>query len=149
MYNDFGDYASQDNWDADQKCHVIYAGQDKVTEKKVVISTWQSIYKLPDKYFAQFGAVFGDECHLFKSKSLTTLMSKLKGCKYRVGTTGTLDGTNTHKLVIEGLFGRVYNVTTTTKLMEKDLLSRLEIDCIFNILKKILKKLKEPNIKMK
>jgi len=130
MYNDFKDYSSKIDWNVDEKCHYVYAGQDKVTEKRVVISTWQSIYKLPDKYFKQFGAVFGDECHLFKSKSLTTLMSKLKECKYRIGTTGTLDGTNTHKLVIEGLFGRVRHVTTTTKLIEKDLLSRLEIDCI-------------------
>ena len=26
--------------------------------------------------------------------------------KYRIGTTGTLDGTQTHKLVLEGLFRR-------------------------------------------
>ena len=45
-------------------------------------------------------------------------------------TTGTLDGTATHKLVIEGLFGRVYNVTTTKTLMEKDLLSDIDIDCL-------------------
>jgi superfamily II DNA or RNA helicase len=130
MYNDFKDYSSKNNWNVDDKCHVVYAGQDKVTEKKVVISTWQSLYKMSEKYFSQYGAIFGDECHLFKSKSLTSLMTKLKDCKYRIGTTGTLDGTHTHKLVIEGLFGGVYNVTTTTKLIEKDLLSRLEIDCI-------------------
>lgn len=130
MYNDFGDYSSKIDWNVDNKCHSVYAGQDKITEKRIVISTWQSIYKLPDKYFTQFGAVFGDECHLFKSKSLTTLMSKLRGAKYRIGTTGTLDGTQTHKLVIEGLFGKVMNVTSTTELMEKKLLSKLEIDCI-------------------
>ena len=45
-------------------------------------------------------------------------------------TTGTLDGTQTHKLVIEGLFGLVKKVTTTKKLMDKDLLSRLKIDCL-------------------
>ena len=130
MYNDFKDYSSKNKWNVDNKCHVIYAGQDKVTEKKVVISTWQSLYKMSEKHFSQYGAIFGDECHLFKSKSLTTLMTKLKDCKYRIGTTGTLDGTHTHKLVVEGLFGGVHNVTTTTKLMEKDLLSKLEIDCI-------------------
>ena len=108
----------------------IYAGQDKNTEKRVVISTWQSIYKMPQKYFNQFGAIFGDECHLFKSKSLTTLMTKLVDCPYRVGTTGTLDGTFTHKLVIEGLFGRVFNVTSTKKLIDKSLLSELKIECI-------------------
>ena len=39
--------------------------------------------------------------HLFKSKSLTTIMTKLINCKYRFGLTGTLDGTQTHRLVLE------------------------------------------------
>ena len=130
MYNDFLDYSSKNKWDIQEKCHTIFAGQNKQTEKKVVISTWQSIYKMPEKYFTQFEAVFGDECHLFKAKSLTNIMSKLKDCPYRIGTTGTLDDSQTHKLVIEGLFGRVFNVTTTKTLMENKLLSKLNIECI-------------------
>jgi superfamily II DNA or RNA helicase len=59
-----------------------------------------------------------------------TLMQKLTDCEYRIGTTGTLDGTQTHKLVIEGLFGPVIKIATTSSLMEKDLLSKLKIDCI-------------------
>ena len=50
--------------------------------------------------------VIGDEAHLFKAVSLTKIMTKLTNCKYRVGLTGTLDGTKTHKLVLEGLFAR-------------------------------------------
>ena len=79
-------------------------------------------------YFAE--GITVSNCHLFKSKSLTTIMTKLTDCDYRIGTTGTLDGSFTHKLVIEGLFGRVKHVTTTKKLMEKDILSGLEIDCL-------------------
>ena len=130
MYNDFKDYSSAVEWNVDNECHSVYAGQDKITEKKIIISTWQSIYKMPEKYFKKFGAVFGDECHLFKAKSLTSIMVKLIDCPHRIGTTGTLDGSFTHKLVIEGLFGRVYSVTSTKKLIEKELLSDLEIECI-------------------
>jgi superfamily II DNA or RNA helicase len=57
-------------------------------------------------------------------------MSKLTTCDWRIGTTGTLDGSMTHKLVIEGLFGRVKKVTTTKELMNKDILSELSIDCL-------------------
>jgi superfamily II DNA or RNA helicase len=130
MYSDFVDYAKLDNFDVHRMCHKIYGGQDKESPKRVVISTWQSIYKLPNKFYEPFGAVFGDECHLFKSKSLTTIMTKLKTCPYRIGTTGTLDGTLTHKLVIEGLFGRSYKVTSTKELMDKNILSNLSIDCL-------------------
>jgi superfamily II DNA or RNA helicase len=129
MYNDFRDYAGE-NWSVEKNCHVIFSGQDKNTQKKVVISTWQSIYKMPKEYFDSYKVVFGDECHLFKAKSLTTLMTKLMDADIRIGTTGTLDGTQVHKLVIEGLFGRVYNVTTTKSLMERKVLSNLQIDCL-------------------
>ena len=96
----------------------------------VIISTWQNLIREPESFFDDFGAVFGDECHLFKSKSLTAIMTKLTKCPYRIGTTGTLDGSYTHKLVIEGLFGRVFDVTSTKDLMDKELLSDLEIECI-------------------
>ena len=46
-------------------------------------------------------------------------MTKLHHAKHRFGFTGTLDGTQTHKWVLEGLFGPTYKVTRTKELMEK------------------------------
>ena len=115
LYGDFIEYG----WDSAKFCHQVYAGQDKVSDKKVVISTWQSIYKLGRKLFEPYKLVIGDEAHGFKSKSLTSIMTKCVNAEYRIGTTGTLDGTQTHKLVLEGLFGRVHKVTTTKKLIDR------------------------------
>ena len=56
--------------------------------------------------------------------------SKLYDAKYRIGTTGTLDGTQTHKLVLEGLFGPVHRVTTTKALMDSNALAQLSIDVL-------------------
>ena len=125
MYSDFLDYG----W-SDKYLHRIYQGHEKDTNKPVIISTWQSLFRLDKKYFEKFGCVVGDEAHLFKSKSLTTIMTKLIDCKYRFGMTGTLDGTQTHRLVLEGLFGKVEKVTTTKELMDKDTLAELKIKCI-------------------
>ena len=125
MYSDFQDYGWSSGY-----CQKIYQGYDKEVTKPVVISTWQSIYKMPKKYFENFGCVVGDEAHLFKAKSLTGIMAKLHQCKYRFGLTGTLDGTQTHKLVLEGLFGPVEKVTTTKELMDKKTLANLKIKCI-------------------
>ena len=126
MYTDFESYG----WNVKKYCHRLYSGYSNQTDKKVLISTWQSLYKLPKEYFEQFGCVFGDEAHLFKSKSLTEIMTKLSDCKYRIGLTGTLDGAHTHKLVLEGLFGAVNKVTTTKKLMDKNQLSNLVVRCL-------------------
>ena len=53
---------------------------------------------------------------------------KVCKCKYRIGTTGTLDGTQTHKFVLEGLFGKVHKVTTTKDLIEKKHLLHFKIN---------------------
>jgi superfamily II DNA or RNA helicase len=127
MYSDFQDYSSINNWKTSEHCHRIYGGHEKSNDYDVVISTWQSIYKLPKQFFADFKAVYGDEAHLFKAKSLTGILNKMPDTPYRVGTTGTLDGTQTHKLVLEGLFGPVYKVTTTKKLITSKTLADLQI----------------------
>jgi superfamily II DNA or RNA helicase len=126
MYTDFEDYG----WSSGTYCQKIYQGHDRKVTRDVVISTWQSIYKMPKKYFEQFGCIIGDEAHLFKAKSLTGIMTKLHQCKYRFGLTGTLDGTQTHQLVLEGLFGAVENIITTKKLIDSKTLADLKIKCI-------------------
>ena len=126
MYKDFESYG----WKASSYCHRIYAGQEKYTNHKVVITTWQSIYKEPKKWFDRFDCVIGDEAHQFKAKSLSTLMSKLHDCKYRVGFTGTLDGANVNQLVLEGLFGRCSQVTKTSKLMKRGYVAKLKVQVI-------------------
>ena len=126
MYSDFADYG----WEVDKYCHRIYHGYDKDVVKDVVISTWQSLATLDKDYFQQFDCVIGDEAHNFKAKSLTTIMTALNNAKYRIGTTGILDGTKTHKLVLEGLFGTVYRATSTKKLIDKNQLSKLTIKCL-------------------
>ena len=126
LFKDFKDYG----YNSDRNVHRIYQGHDKETNKRVVISTWQSVYNMPKKWFKQFGMVIGDEAHLFKAVSLTKIMTKLETCKYRVGLTGTLDGTKTHKLVLEGLFGTVNKVVSTSELQEKKQLADLKIFCL-------------------
>jgi superfamily II DNA or RNA helicase len=126
LFKDFKDYG----YNSDRNVHKIYQGHEKDTKKRVVISTWQSIYNMPKKWFKDFGMIIGDEAHLFKAVSLTKILTKLEDCKYRVGLTGTLDGTKTHKLVLEGLFGTVNKVVSTSELQERKQLADLKIICL-------------------
>ena len=130
LTNDFKDYSETNGWDASKHIHKIYQGQQKDTDKFLTISTWQSLYKMPGSYFADFDFVIGDEAHQFKAKSLIDIMTSLINAKYRIGTTGTLDGTKTHKLVLEGLFGSVRKVTTTKELMDAKHLAEFQIKCL-------------------
>lgn len=127
LFSDFGDY---NNGSMEEHIHRIYQGKDKNTDKPLTISTWQSLYKMPKEYFEQFDYVIGDEAHNFKAQSLTTILTSCINAKYRIGLTGTLDGTKTHKLVLEGLFGSIKKVITTKELIDKDQLSNFEIKCL-------------------
>ncbi len=126
MYKDFQQYG----WDPENHCHRIYAGRERVNTNEVTITTWQSVYQLDRKFFEEYDVIIGDEAHLFKSKSLVGIMDKLHHAKYRYGFTGTLDGTQTHKWVLEGLFGPSYKVTQTKKLQDEGHLATLDIQCL-------------------
>jgi superfamily II DNA or RNA helicase len=139
LYSDFGDYNDGEMTNV----HRIYQGKEKESDKDLIISTWQSLYKMPKEYFHQFDYIIGDEAHLFKAQSLTTILTSCINAKYRIGLTGTLDGTKTHKLVLEGLFGSVEKVISTKELIDKQQLSNFEIKCL------VLKHTNEECLKLK
>ena len=122
LYKDFIEYG----WNV-RDVHKIMGGVEKYTDQPVVISTWQSIYKEPKKFFERFDVIIGDEAHQYKAKSLTGILTKCYDAKYRVGLTGTLDGMEAHQLVLEGLFGRVDRVTKTVELMKEGHLTPLKV----------------------
>lgn len=126
LTQDFKDYG----WAADHYVHQIMGGREKYVENPVVVSTWQSIYKEPKKFFNRFDVIIGDEAHLYKAKSLVGILTKCHDAKYRIGLTGTLDGMKTHQMVLEGLFGMCNRVTNTADLMESGMLSKLRVRCL-------------------
>jgi superfamily II DNA or RNA helicase len=125
MVSDFESYSGKK-----EDAHKIHSGQDRDTNSRIVVTTWQAIYKQPKSWFDQFEVVIGDEAHLFKAKSMTTIMEKMSGCRYKFGFTGTLDGTLCHELILQGLFGPVKRVTTTAELIEQKHLADFRVKSI-------------------
>ena len=123
MTKDFKDYGY------DQPICKIYHGQE-VFDAPITITTWQSFSKAPKKTLESFDMVVGDEAHLFKANVLKGILEKMKNTALRFGTTGTLDGTEIHRLQLEGLFGPLKKVITTAELMEDGTIADLSIDVI-------------------
>ena len=130
LFSDFEDYSSGNEFDVDGNVHKIHGGQDKNSDKKLVISTWQSIFKEDENYFSQFDYVICDETHLATANSIKGIMEKLLNTKYRIGLTGTLSGAKTHQWVLEGLFGTVKKVISTKELIDKKQIADLSIKCL-------------------
>lgn len=123
LHNDFVEY----NPKMSGYIQKIYAGHETEIKMPITISTWQSIYKFRQPWFEKFGMVIGDEAHGFKSTSLTSIMNKSINADYRFGLSGTLDDSEVHALVLEGLFGPIVQVTTTNKLQKEKTLAHLDI----------------------
>jgi superfamily II DNA or RNA helicase len=132
MSKDFADYCQQDDgFDSAIDVHKIYSGKEKNEFKsRVVVTTWQSAITLPKSWFLSYGMVVGDEAHLFKAKSLNTIMNNLVNAQYRIGTTGTIDGSACNELVLIGNFGPIHRVITTKQLMDSNTLASLKIKCL-------------------
>jgi superfamily II DNA or RNA helicase len=125
MRGDFIEYGMDEN-----EIQIVMAGETKRITKRVTITTWQSAFDLPKSWFSKYRVMIGDEAHQFKAKSLTKMMANLTACPVKIGTTGTLDGLKVNKLVLEGMFGPVVNVETTSNLMEAGHVAELSIKCI-------------------
>ena len=130
MFSDFEDYSSKNGKDMAKYCHRVYSGRDKITDKPICISTWQSLYKMPKDYFEQFDYVICDEVHQAQAKSLTDIVGKCTKAQYRLGVTGTLSGAKAHEWQLVGLFGQLYRATTSAELMKKKQLAELTIKCL-------------------
>lgn len=124
MVEDFREYG----WtDVDDHVHQITGGVKKDTQKPVVVSTWQSVFRQSEDWFSRYRTLLGDEAHTFKADSLRSIMEKLPHCSYRIGVTGTLDDAKSNKLMVEGVFGRPHRVARTADLQERGHLTPIRI----------------------
>lgn len=129
LTGDFADYEVDTGWTA-ANTHEIAEGSEKNTGKKVVVSTWQSIYKMPRTWFSQFDAIFCDEAHEADAASTTGIIDKMPNAPFRCGLTGTLDGTVMHEYEMEGRFGPRLKFVTTKDLMDRGIITKLKIKCL-------------------
>jgi len=123
MAKDFKDYGY------DKEICKIYSGQP-VFDSDITITTWQSFSKAPKDVMEKFEVVVGDEAHLFKANVLKGILEKMRKTAIRFGTTGTLDGSECHRLQLEGMFGPVKKVISTKELIDDGTIADLKIDCV-------------------
>ena len=107
--------------------HGVTGGIEKHTNLDITVSTWQSIYEQDEDFFSGFELMIGDEAHLFAAKSLISVMTKMTNTIYRIGMTGTLDGSLVNELVLTGLFGPVEKLASTSELIADKTLADLKI----------------------
>lgn len=109
---------------------LVMGGMDKRITKRITITTWQSAFDMPKSWFQKYRVMIGDEAHQFKAKSLTKLTNNLTNCPVKIGTTGTLDDSKTNRLVIQGMFGKIVQIETTSNMIDSGHATPLEVTCL-------------------
>jgi superfamily II DNA or RNA helicase len=130
MKNDFADYSSRSDWSAEKNVHTISAGLDKDTDKPIVVSTFQSIYKMPVEWYEQFGAIIGDEGHKIKSSTISSIFMNSTKCRFKIACTGTLHDMKCHLKQMIGLTGDVVEVADAKDLIAEGQLVPLKVSGI-------------------
>lgn len=125
MFSDFREYGWYDSYD---DVTLLY-GKSKNYDpnKKVLISTWQSIYKKGPKFFEDFDAVVVDETHGAKSASIQNVLKKCVNAEYKIGLTGTLPTEKVDRFNIYGYLGPVVYKLRSDELIKRGFLTDLRI----------------------
>jgi superfamily II DNA or RNA helicase len=127
MQNDFIEYDSKEQSNIQNEIHIIMGGKNKISNKQIFISTWQSIYDLNKEYFRQFRVLIMDEVHTCNAKSLIKIIESSIFANFRLGTTGTMQEYLINRLQLTGCIGKIYKVESTKSLIEQKILSNLKI----------------------
>lgn len=131
LFSDFLDYSGGGSlWKVTPHVHMIFSGQEKESVKPVHISTYQSLMNVPKPYFHKYNMVVVDEAHLATADSIKKILDNSINCYFRIGMTGTVKDSVCHKLMLEGMLGQIYQVTTTKELIKNKDVAELQIDCI-------------------
>jgi len=145
LKSDFKDYSTLNGWDVDS---LVSTSTDKKDDrnKRILITTWQSIYKNDEDWFDGFRGMIFDEVHQATAKSLTGIGKKCDA-EFRIGLSGSINNEDeTSEMTLRGLFGFKMVTTTTKKLMEEGIVAKLKVNCIhikYSFLGKISKDYQE------
>lgn len=127
IYNDFIDYSKDNGWVTEMVCQKSTDTDVKKFNKKVLITTWQSVYRKGEDFFSQFEAVIVDEVHTAAAECLNGILNKSVNAFFRFGLTGTLDDSKTNEMNLKAAIGPATRVSSTSELMDRGILTPLKI----------------------
>lgn len=147
MCDDFIEYG-KNFCDYEKYIHIIYSGKEKKTDKPLIISTWQSLMRMPASYFTQYDSIFIDETHTAAATELSKMVNNSINAQFKIGTTGSLKECTTSKMQLRSLFSKVFRASSTKNLQKKKILAPLEIrNCILDYPEKYRKLCRKLNYK--
>ena len=127
LKSDFKDYSSHNGYDVESNFHMISGGIDKNVNKKIVVSTFQSLKDIPAAWLNSFMAIIADEGHKITAGSFKAIYDKASKVPYRLACTGTVHDTKCNLLQMESITGPVFEIATAKDLIAAKQLVPLKV----------------------
>ena len=131
MFSDFEDYGFENAKEYIKQIGGDHKGSKDLSEKPIVISTWQSLMRMSAKEFEIFDGIVIDEAHSAKSDVLDSIIKKATKAKWKLGMTGTIPRARVDKLQLLGTLGRVHQVITPGGLIARGLATPIKINALY------------------
>ena len=129
--NDIKDYSNGMKEPWYPKVQILDKSENDVEEdSNICISTWQLLQRFYTKnkdFMNQFSSIIVDECHGAKAAVLNKIIKSAVDCEYRTGWTGTLVNKDDDKFAVIEQLGPYKQIITTSELMDKNIVAKLEI----------------------
>jgi len=102
-----------------------------LTEKPLVLSTWQSLQYMDKSEFEIFDCILVDEGHKVRGDVLKNITNNAINAEWKIGLTGTVPRVRADKLQLLGTLGAVKNVINAGGLISRGLATDVDINCIY------------------
>lgn len=124
----FSDFKNDYGWDnAINNVCLNYGGKEIDFQKRILLTTWQSVYKNDEHFFERYEGIIIDEAHSMTGKSIQSIASKCKNASFRIGLTGTMPKNDAEMYTIVGYLGQVIHKIMSIELIEKGVISKIKI----------------------
>lgn len=107
---------------------VLGGGNKAAFNKPLLISTWQSLANVDKR---DFDFLIADECHRYSSDVTSDIIKHLSGTNMRWGFTGTIPDEPCDRMLLEGLFGPVFNLVSARQLINQGLGTPIVINTLW------------------
>lgn len=124
----FSDFKNDYGWEgAFNNVCLNYGGKQIDHQKRVLLTTWQSVYKNDESFFQKYDGLIIDEAHSMTGKSIQSIASKCVNASFRIGLTGTMPKNEADLYNIVGYLGQVIHKIMSIELIEKGVISKIKI----------------------
>ena len=137
-WDGFLEYSEFDKtFDTKTLVHKINTKNGKITEKRVTLSTYQSLNRIKEEeYFEKFECVMLDEAHEINNNSLIKINESCVNASYRIALSGSLNDIGKDEIMTDILLGMFGNkrivLKKTHEAIKEGFLNPFEI-IIYNI----------------